>query len=132
VNYTKTTPLPIGLTETSIIASCTSFHDVWHGSSGSLVPDYEVRIVGPNDEEITGYGEPGEVLFRADNLFIGYLGNEEATKKTFDADGWMRTGDVGMVRVSPNGNEHLFIVDRIKDMIKVKVCLAPLTLLPCL
>jgi long-subunit acyl-CoA synthetase (AMP-forming) len=54
-------------------------------------------------------------------LFVGYLGEEEATKNTLDADGWLRTGDVGMMRMGPNGTEHLFIVDRIKDMIKVKV-----------
>lgn len=80
-----------------------------------------MRIVGPNGEEITAYDEPGEVLFKSDNLFIGYLGDEEATKNSFDSEGWMQTGDVGMVRLSPSGTEHLFIVDRIKDMIKVKV-----------
>lgn len=81
-----------------------------------------MRIIGPNGEEITTYDEAGEVLFMADNLFVGYHGDEEATKKTFDSDGWMRTGDVGLMRMSPSGTEHLFIVDRIKDMIKVKVC----------
>lgn len=57
-------------------------------------------------------------------LFIGYLGDEEATRKTFDANGWLRTGDVGVMRRGPNGTEHLFILDRIKDMIKVKVSIS--------
>lgn len=115
-----------GLTETSVAATCTSQHDVWHGSSGSLLPDYQLRIVGPNGEEITGYDEPGEVLFKSDNLFAGYFGDEESADNSFDSTGWMRTGDVGMMRLSPSGTEHLFIVDRIKDMIKVKVCSRPL------
>lgn len=55
------------------------------------------------------------------SLFVGYLGNEEATKNTFDAQGWLRTGDVGLMRRGPQETEHLFIVDRLKDMIKVKV-----------
>lgn len=36
-------------------------------------------------------------------------------------DGWLRTGDVGLFRKGPEGNDHLFIVDRLKDMLKVKV-----------
>lgn len=118
----KPSLLPAGLTETCVIATCTSTHDIWHGSSGCVLPDYQVRIVKPDGEEITNYGEPGEVLFKSDNLFIGYLGDEASTKNSFDSDGWMRTGDIGMMRLSPNNTEHIFIVDRIKDMIKVKGC----------
>ncbi|KAK2768271.1 hypothetical protein FQN54_000123 [Arachnomyces sp. PD_36] len=108
------------LTETSVAAALTSFYEIRDGSFESLLPDYQARISRPNGEDITAYDEVGEVLLKSDNLFIGYLGDGEDTKITFDADGWMRTGDFGMVRVMPSGTEHLFIVDRIKDMIKVK------------
>jgi long-subunit acyl-CoA synthetase (AMP-forming) len=49
------------------------------------------------------------------------MGDAEATRNAFDADGWLYTGDVGVMRLGPNGTEHLFILDRLKDMIKVKV-----------
>ena len=110
-----------GLTETSIVATFTSAHDIWHGSSGSLVTGYQMRLVGPDGKDVSEYEEAGEVLFRAPNLFVGYLGNAKATNATIDPEGWHSTGDVGLVRVGPSGHEHLFIRDRIKDMIKVKV-----------
>ncbi|PLB49028.1 acetyl-CoA synthetase-like protein [Aspergillus steynii IBT 23096] len=109
-----------GLTETCIMATCTSWHDVWLGSSGSLLPEFQLRLLGPNDEVITSYGVPGEICFMSPSLFVGYLGDEEATKQTFDRHGWLRTGDLGCMQRGPLGTEHLFIVDRIKDMIKVK------------
>lgn len=72
-------------------------------------------------KDVEGYEETGEVFFKSPNLFVGYLGNEKETAAAFDADGWHRTGDVGMMKVGAGGFEHLFIRDRIKDMIKVKV-----------
>ncbi|KAL4941950.1 hypothetical protein BDV06DRAFT_212245 [Aspergillus oleicola] len=109
-----------GLTESCIMATCTSPHDIWLGSSGSLLPGFQIRLVGPNDEEITSYGQPGEIYFMSPSLFIGYLGDEEATQQTFDPHGWLRTGDLGCMQQGPQGTEHLLIVDRLKDLIKVK------------
>jgi long-subunit acyl-CoA synthetase (AMP-forming) len=103
------------------MATCTSTHDIWLGSSGSLVFGCQLRLVGQEGEEITGYNEPGEVLVKSPNLFVGYMGDTEATRNAFDADDWLCTGDVGVMRLGPNGTEHLFILDRLKDMIKVKV-----------
>lgn len=111
----------LGLTETCVVATLTSAHDVWHGSSGSLLPGCQLRLIGPGGEEVDNYNEAGEVLFKAPNVFVGYLGDEESTNKTLDADGWLHTGDVGAMQINANGTEHLFIRDRIKDMIKVKV-----------
>jgi hypothetical protein len=54
-------------------------------------------------------------------VVLGYLNNDKATKETFE-DGWMRTGDEAVFRKGPKGTEHVFIVDRIKELIKVKVC----------
>lgn len=75
-------------------------------------------------QEITAYNAPGELVVRSPSVVIGYLNNEKANKETFE-DGWMRTGDEAIIKVGPKGTEHVFIVDRIKELIKVKVCHFP-------
>ncbi|KAI9367804.1 hypothetical protein BJX61DRAFT_551012 [Aspergillus egyptiacus] len=109
-----------GLTETGVIATFTSAHDVWHGSSGSLVPQFQIRLVKPDGTDAEGLEEPGEVHFYSPSVFAGYLGDDESNKNTFDDKGWLKSGDIGLFRKAPSGNPHLFILDRIKDMIKVK------------
>ncbi|GFF28538.1 4-coumarate--CoA ligase-like 7 [Aspergillus udagawae] len=108
-----------GLTETSTVVCSTHPTDVFLGSSGTLLPGVEVRIMTPEGKEVTSYDTPGELVVRSPSVVLGYLNNEKATKETFE-DGWMRTGDEAVVRVSPKGREHIFIVDRIKELIKVK------------
>ncbi|KAK2805532.1 hypothetical protein FQN50_006158 [Emmonsiellopsis sp. PD_5] len=108
-----------GLTETCTVVSSTSPNDIYLGSSGSLLPGFEARIMSPDGVELTGYDEPGELVVRSPSIAIGYLNNEKATRETFE-DGWMRTGDEAVFRRAPSGNEHLFILDRIKELIKVK------------
>ena len=113
-----------GLTETSTVVCSTSGNDIWFGSSGSILPGIECRIVTADGKEITGYNQPGELLVKSPAVVLGYLNKPEANKETFvtDAEGgrWMRTGDEAVVRVAASGNEHIFIVDRIKELIKVK------------
>jgi hypothetical protein len=109
-----------GLTETCTVVSSTHPHDIFLGSSGALIPGFEARIMTPENEEITEYNTPGELVVRGPSVVLGYLNNDKATKETFE-DGWMRTGDEAVIRVSPKGVEHVFIVDRIKELIKVKV-----------
>lgn len=70
--------------------------------------------------EITEYGEPGELVVKSPSVTLGYLNNEAASKETFQ-NGWMRTGDEAVIRKSPQGMEHVFVVDRIKELIKTKV-----------
>ncbi|KAJ5765377.1 Acyl-CoA ligase inpC [Penicillium odoratum] len=108
-----------GLTETCTVVCSTHPDDVVLGSSGCLFPGFEARILSPEGEEITSYDTPGELVVRSPSIVLGYLNNEKATKETFE-DGWMRTGDEAVVRVGPKGTEHIFIVDRIKELIKVK------------
>ncbi|KAI9804403.1 MAG: hypothetical protein M1825_001302 [Sarcosagium campestre] len=108
-----------GLTETSTVICSTSPHDIWYGSSGSLLPGVQARIVSPQGDDIDVYDQPGELVVKSPSVVLGYLNNERATKETFQ-DGWMRTGDEAVVRKSVNGHEHIFIVDRIKELIKVK------------
>lgn len=98
----------------------TSAEDIWFGSSGSLLPGIECKIVTIEGVEVTGYDQPGELLVKSPAVVLGYLNNDKANTETFQ-DGYMRTGDEAVVRKGPSGNEHVFIVDRIKELIKVQV-----------
>jgi hypothetical protein len=114
------------LTETSTVVCSTPETDIWFGSSGSLFPGYKAKIISLEGVEITGYDQPGELVVQSPSVVLGYLNNDKANKETFlaDTDGggrWMRTGDEAVVRKAPSGDEHVFIVDRIKELIKVKV-----------
>ena len=109
-----------GLTETSTVICSSPPDDIWFGSSGSLLPAVEAKIVSIEGNEITGYDQPGELVVKSPSVVLGYLNNEKANKETFQ-DGWMRTGDEAVVRKGSKGTEHIFIVDRIKELIKVKV-----------
>jgi acyl-CoA synthetase (AMP-forming)/AMP-acid ligase II len=112
-----------GLTETSSGVSATAFDDVWLGSSGCFIPGVEARLVSPDGKEITEYNTPGELVVRSPSVVLGYLDDEKATNETFK-DGWVYTGDEVMIRLSPKNTEHVFIVDRIKELIKVKVSIS--------
>ncbi|RKL38066.1 hypothetical protein BFJ72_g7528 [Fusarium proliferatum] len=112
-----------GLTEASPAVFHTSEADPVLGSSGSLLPGAKVKIIDQHGSEVTSYETPGELYVQAPNVVLGYLHNEKANAETFvhRNDGrWLRTGDEVLVRKSPRGNDHFFIVDRIKELIKVK------------
>jgi hypothetical protein len=121
------------MTETCTVVSWTSEHDILRGSSGSLLPGAKAKIVDAEGHEVTKHDQPGELYVQAPSVVIGYLNNEKATDETFvfHEDGrWIRTGDEAIMTKSKEGNEHLVIVDRIKELIKVKVCGIPKTLFP--
>ncbi|ERS99509.1 uncharacterized protein SPSK_03166 [Sporothrix schenckii 1099-18] len=112
-----------GMTETSTVVCSTSEHDTYDRSSGSLVPGVKAKIIGFDGNEVTKYDTPGELLVQGPAVVLGYLNNEKATNETFvfHEDGrWIRTGDEVLVTRAPSGNEHLVVVDRIKELIKVK------------
>lgn len=84
------------------------------GSVGILKNGLMARIV----DETTGENLPafkrGEVWIKGSILMKGYVNDEEATKRTIDKDGWLHTGDIGYY----NNDGELFIVDRLKELIK--------------
>ncbi|KAL6718823.1 hypothetical protein ACLMJK_003057 [Lecanora helva] len=108
-----------GMTETATVVCSSPTNDIWIGSCGSLLPRVEAKIVSPEGAEITEYDKPGELVVKSPSVVLGYLNNDKANEETFQ-NGWMRTGDEAVVRRAPSGNEHVFIVDRIKELIKVK------------
>jgi acyl-CoA synthetase (AMP-forming)/AMP-acid ligase II len=86
------------------------------GSVGRLLPNTCLRVVDPMTDADLGVDEVGELWVRGPQTMLGYLGRPEETAATLDADGWVHTGDLG--RVDAEG--WVFVLDRIKDLIKVK------------
>ncbi|NUP24045.1 MAG: fatty acid--CoA ligase family protein [Streptomyces sp.] len=97
-----------GLSEASGIVTMCRRGDppsVIASTSGRAIPGTEVRVEAP-------LGAPGEVLVRGFNVMRGYFEDEAATAETLTPDGWLRTGDVGVLDTAGN----LRITDRLKDM----------------
>jgi acyl-CoA synthetase (AMP-forming)/AMP-acid ligase II len=105
-----------GMTEASPASHYTAAGKERPGWTGQLLPSTECRVVDPESGRELGAGQPGEVWLRGPQVMKGYLNNPEATARTLDADGWLHTGDVGVV----DADGHLSIVDRLKELIKVK------------
>ena len=80
------------------------------GTSGRAIPGLEVRAVADGKE--VPPGEPGEIVVRGYTVMSGYWGNPDATADAIDPDGWLHTGDIGVL--DPEGNVK--ITDRVKDM----------------
>jgi acyl-CoA synthetase (AMP-forming)/AMP-acid ligase II len=80
-------------------------------TSGRAIPDTEVRVVDTDNRPLP-CGEPGEVVVRGYNVMQGYFEDPQATAETIDAEGWLHTGDIGVL--DERGN--LRITDRLKDM----------------
>ncbi|MDE0604116.1 MAG: FadD3 family acyl-CoA ligase [bacterium] len=103
-----------GLTEGSGIATMCRHDDdpeTIANTSGRAIPDVEVQITDDDGNEMPR-GEPGEIVVRGYNVMLGYLDDPEQTAETIDADGWLHTGDIGVM--DEQGN--IDITDRKKDM----------------
>ncbi|MCX7619999.1 MAG: FadD3 family acyl-CoA ligase [Acidimicrobiales bacterium] len=103
-----------GLTEACGIATMCRFDDdpeTIATTSGRAIPDVEVRCVDDDGNEVPR-GEPGEVVVRGYNVMLGYLDEPEETAATIDENGWLHTGDIGVM----DERGYLKITDRKKDM----------------
>ena len=87
--------------------------EVLANSVGWPVPEYDLRIAGPDGTPVAS-GEPGEVQVRGDFVTLGYWNRPEATAELFTPDGWIRTGDLAEER--PDGAYRL--IGRLKEMFK--------------
>ncbi|MCP4809142.1 MAG: 4-coumarate--CoA ligase family protein [Proteobacteria bacterium] len=105
-----------GMTELSPVTHAVREGDYKAGSVGTLIADTEARIVDPDTGRDVDEGEPGEIWVRGPQVMKGYLNNPQATAATIDPDGWLHTGDIGQ----RDDDGHFFIVDRLKELIKVK------------
>jgi 4-coumarate--CoA ligase len=104
-----------GMTELSPITHVAPHSDPRPGSVGVTAPNTTTRIVHPETLQDCAPGEEGEVWIRGPQVMMGYLNRADATEAMI-RDGWLRTGDLGVV----DADGYLFIRDRLKELIKVK------------
>jgi 4-coumarate--CoA ligase len=105
-----------GMTELSPVTHATPPGRFKAGSAGMTISNTEVRIVDPGTGEDLGLDADGEVWIHGPQVMKGYLNNDAATKATIDDDGWLHTGDIGHI----DSDGHLYVVDRLKELIKFK------------
>jgi acyl-CoA synthetase (AMP-forming)/AMP-acid ligase II len=107
-----------GLTETSpvVTTNYNAPHGYRPGSVGVPLPNTEMRVVDPATGADVARGETGELLVRGPQVMKGYLNAPEATEAMLDPDGWLHTGDLGTIDEAG----YVFIVDRVKELIKYK------------
>ncbi|XP_002512781.2 4-coumarate--CoA ligase 1 [Ricinus communis] len=110
-----------GMTEAGpVLAMCLAFakepFDIKAGACGTVVRNAEMKIVDPETGDSLPRNQPGEICIRGDQIMKGYLNDPEATANTIDKQGWLHTGDIGYI----DDDDELFIVDRLKELIKYK------------
>ncbi|KAJ7594159.1 hypothetical protein C8J56DRAFT_1022918 [Mycena floridula] len=111
--HTKTREIGLTETSTAVLVYPADQNVSRPGSSGVLAPGCTARVVKP-DGSLAAEGELGELVIKSPSNALKYLNDEEASKSTF-VDGWVHTGDQVMMK-----DNELYIVDRLKEMIKVK------------
>ncbi len=97
-----------GMTECAPIISYEDWDKFKAGSCGKAAPRMEVQILSRDPQNV-----PGEIVTRGDNVMLGYYKNQEATDEVIDADGWLHTGDLGIM--DEEGN--ITIKGRSKNML---------------
>ncbi len=103
-----------GLTETSPVASVNPIEHIQLGSIGIPVPSTQFKVINDDGQELA-QGEIGELCIKGPQVMKGYWQRPEATDEVIDADGWFKTGDIGVIQE----DGYIRIVDRKKDMILV-------------
>jgi acyl-CoA synthetase (AMP-forming)/AMP-acid ligase II len=105
-----------GMTELAPVSHATPLHGPRSGSSGLALPNTQCRIVDPDTGNDLPANQEGELWIKGPQVMIGYLNNEKATHETITQDGWLKTGDIAKIDI----DGYMFIVDRLKELIKFK------------
>jgi len=106
-----------GLTETSPVTHANPRdREIRITSVGMALPNTEYRVVDLTSHKDMPPGELGEIWIRGPQVMKGYLNNTQATRNMIDDDGWLHSGDIG----SADTEGYLYVVDRVKELIKYK------------
>jgi len=103
-----------GLTETSPVASVNPIEHIQIGTIGIPVPSTQFKVINEDGQDLA-QGEIGELCIKGPQVMKGYWQRPEATAEVIDAEGWFKSGDIGVVQE----DGYIRIVDRKKDMILV-------------
>ncbi|XP_047365800.1 4-coumarate--CoA ligase 1-like isoform X2 [Vespa velutina] len=106
-----------GMTELSIVIGFSDKSGENDNAINNLMPGVQCKVINPETFETLEPMQPGELCIKGEHiLMLGYYGNRKATNETIDNDGWLHTGDVCLY----DETGKLFIVDRLKELIKYK------------
>ncbi|KAF5282538.1 hypothetical protein FQA39_LY04945 [Lamprigera yunnana] len=105
-----------GMTELSFGVVSQAINNNKYGSSGQLFPFMSAKVVDPKTGKTLKPMEVGELCFKGPLVMKEYMNNPTATKDTIDEDEWLHSGDLGYF----DNEEYLYIVDRLKEIIKYK------------
>lgn len=110
-----------GMTEAGpVLSMCPAFAKrpvaAKSGSCGTIVRNAEVKVIDPDTGLSLSRNKCGEICIRGPQIMKGYLNDPDATSTTIDVEGWLHTGDIGYV----DDDDEVFIVDRVKELIKFK------------
>ncbi|KAL0913761.1 hypothetical protein M5K25_017246 [Dendrobium thyrsiflorum] len=110
-----------GMTEAGpVLSMCPAFAKqptaAKSGSCGTVVRNAELKVIDLETGFSLDRNKAGEICIRGDQIMKGYLNDPEATLATIDVEGWLHTGDAGYV----DDDDEVYIVDRVKELIKFK------------
>jgi len=105
-----------GMTETSPVTHMSPIMNNKIGSCGEPVSRTRAKIVDVNTGEALGPGQEGELCIYGPQVMKGYYNNAKATEEMIDPNGWLHTGDIAIY----DEDNQFYIVDRLKELIKVK------------
>ncbi|PTQ73608.1 long-chain-fatty-acid--CoA ligase FadD1 [Pseudomonas sp. GV071] len=103
-----------GMTETSPVATVNPFNAIQLGTIGIPLPSTLCKVIDDDGKELE-IGAVGELCVKGPQVMKGYWQRQEATDEILDSEGWLKTGDIGLIQE----DGYLRIVDRKKDMILV-------------
>ncbi|WP_286978623.1 AMP-binding protein, partial [Pseudomonas sp.] len=103
-----------GMTQTSPVATVNPFSAIQLGTIGIPLPSTLCKVINDDGKDLD-VGEIGEICVKGPQVMKGYWQRQEATAEILDAEGWLKTGDIGLIQE----DGYLKIVDRKKDMILV-------------
>ncbi|KAE9993045.1 hypothetical protein EG327_006827 [Venturia inaequalis] len=110
-----------GMSETSCVASMLYYPGQDEsGSVGPVVPNCDVKLVDEAGRDVTAVGVKGELCIRGPIIVNKYHKNEEANRASWDEDGYFWTGDVAYFGPDEGEGRPIFIIDRKKELIKVR------------